>query len=128
MIAEIELDRTGGWDLGILDEIKFIKNDEIVFERNAIEQLEFFLTIENTISQIMAADPDFFDTNLPEISQAAITPDFHKGTTIPIGTVLLTKGFVIPQAMGSDINCGMRLHNRWRQSLCRSSTCFTAVG
>lgn len=39
-----------------------------------------------------------------------MTPDFHKGAGIPIGTVLMTEGFVIPQAMGNDINCGMRLY------------------
>jgi len=92
------------------DDIKFIKNDKIDFEKNAIEQLRSFLAIENTIEQIAAADPNFFGADSPEISQVAITPDFHRGESIPIGTVLLTNGFVIPQAMGSDINCGMRLY------------------
>ncbi|HEX3046967.1 MAG TPA: RtcB family protein, partial [Bacillota bacterium] len=40
----------------------------------------------------------------------AITPDFHKGAGIPIGTVLATRGFVIPQAIGNDVNCGMRVY------------------
>jgi len=94
----------------MFDKIKFIKNDDIIFEKNAIQQLKAFLSIENTIEQIIAADPDFFDIDSPEISQIAITPDFHKGTIIPIGTVLLMNGLVIPQAMGKDINCGMRLY------------------
>lgn len=39
-----------------------------------------------------------------------MTPDFHKGAGVPIGTVLRTRGVVFPQAIGNDINCGMRLH------------------
>jgi tRNA-splicing ligase RtcB (3'-phosphate/5'-hydroxy nucleic acid ligase) len=46
----------------------------------------------------------------PGIQQVAVTPDFHKGAGIPIGTVLKTCGIVLPQAIGNDINCGMRLH------------------
>ena len=43
------------------------------------------------------------------ITQVVLTPDFHKGAGIPIGTVLRTEGALIPQAVGNDINCGMRL-------------------
>ncbi|MBK7997119.1 MAG: RtcB family protein [Blastocatellia bacterium] len=38
-----------------------------------------------------------------------LTPDFHKGSGIPVGTVVDAQGFVIPQAIGNDICCGMRL-------------------
>jgi tRNA-splicing ligase RtcB len=55
------------------------------------------------------ADPDMFETP-PEVLQVAITPDFHKARGIPVGTVIATKGFSIPQAIGNDVNCGMRLH------------------
>lgn len=42
---------------------------------------------------------------------ACATPDFHKGTTIPVGSVVVTNhDIVIPSAIGTDINCGMRLH------------------
>ena len=44
------------------------------------------------------------------IERVAVTPDFHKGAGIPIGTVLRSRGVVFPQAVGNDINCGMRLH------------------
>ncbi|WP_246173471.1 RtcB family protein [Limnoglobus roseus] len=40
----------------------------------------------------------------------AVTPDFHKARGIPVGTVLATRGYMVPQAIGNDINCGMRLH------------------
>lgn len=49
------------------------------------------------------------DLGLP-IDEIAITPDFHKGAGIPIGTVMKTKGAIVPRAVGNDINCGMRLH------------------
>jgi tRNA-splicing ligase RtcB len=39
------------------------------------------------------------------------TPDFHPGDAgVPIGSVVETSQQVIPAAVGSDINCGMRLH------------------
>lgn len=42
---------------------------------------------------------------------ACATPDFHKGSTIPVGSVVVTpNSMVIPSAIGTDINCGMRLH------------------
>jgi len=44
-----------------------------------------------------------------EIDRVVLTPDFHKGAGIPIGTVLRTRGAMIPQAVGNDVNCGMRL-------------------
>jgi tRNA-splicing ligase RtcB len=43
------------------------------------------------------------------ITQVVLTPDLHKGAGIPIGTVLRTSGALLPQAVGNDINCGMRL-------------------
>ncbi|MFC0041899.1 RtcB family protein [Actinomadura rayongensis] len=43
------------------------------------------------------------------ITRLVLTPDFHKGAGIPIGTVLQTRGALLPQAVGNDVNCGMRL-------------------
>lgn len=43
---------------------------------------------------------------------ACATPDFHKGSLIPIGSVVVTDhDLIIPAAIGTDINCGMRMHN-----------------
>ncbi len=37
------------------------------------------------------------------------TPDFHPGTHAPVGSIVQTpEGYVIPKAIGTDINCGMR--------------------
>ncbi|MBW4617254.1 MAG: RtcB family protein [Desmonostoc vinosum HA7617-LM4] len=45
------------------------------------------------------------------VCRACATPDFHPGDAgVAIGSVVETEGQVIPSALGSDINCGMRLH------------------
>ncbi len=39
------------------------------------------------------------------------SPDFHPGDSgVAIGSIVETHGMVIPGAVGSDINCGMRMH------------------
>lgn len=42
------------------------------------------------------------------VCRTCATPDFHAG--VAIGSIVETAGMVIPAAVGSDINCGMRLH------------------
>lgn len=45
------------------------------------------------------------------VCHACATPDFHPGDAgVAIGSVVETEGMVIPAVVGSDINCGMRLH------------------
>ncbi|HWN68244.1 MAG TPA: RtcB family protein [Haliangium sp.] len=45
------------------------------------------------------------------VCAAFATPDFHPGTLVPVGAVVATTlDMVIPQAIGTDIQCGMRLH------------------
>ena len=45
------------------------------------------------------------------VERVVAMPDFHPGDTgIAIGSVIKTRGMMIPAAVGSDINCGMRLH------------------
>lgn len=42
---------------------------------------------------------------------ACATPDFHAGSLVPVGSVIATTlDLVIPQAIGTDIQCGMRMH------------------
>jgi tRNA-splicing ligase RtcB (3'-phosphate/5'-hydroxy nucleic acid ligase) len=46
-----------------------------------------------------------------KVTRTFATPDFHPGDTgVAIGSVVQTQGMVVPAAVGSDINCGMRLH------------------
>lgn len=45
------------------------------------------------------------------VERVCASPDFHPGDAgVAIGSVAVTEGMVIPAAVGSDINCGMRLH------------------
>ena len=45
------------------------------------------------------------------VKQVKATPDFHAGSLVPVGAVVSTSNnFIIPQAIGTDIHCGMRLH------------------
>lgn len=45
------------------------------------------------------------------VERAYATPDFHPGDSgVAIGSVLRTRDLIVPAAVGTDINCGMRLH------------------
>jgi tRNA-splicing ligase RtcB len=72
---------------------------------------ESFAIEEKAVLQLM----DFAGTKHPhggEVRCACATPDFHTGSAIPVGTVIVTShDMVIPQSIGTDINCGMRLHH-----------------
>lgn len=78
-------------------------------DKNAEAELYRMTALEETLERL-AAVPGFFGGSVPQIRKIILTPDFHKGAGIPIGTVMLTKGFAVPQAMGNDINCGMRFY------------------
>jgi tRNA-splicing ligase RtcB len=84
-------------------------NEKVPVEPAAVTELLEMLQLQTTVEQFAAASPASFDEP-PRIVRVAITPDFHKARGIPVGTVLATRGFVMPQAIGNDINCGMRLH------------------
>ncbi len=84
-------------------------NEQVPVESAAVTELIELLALQDNVRQVAEAAPDSFD-QIPEIVRVAVTPDFHKARGIPVGTVLATRGFVVPQAIGSDINCGMRLH------------------
>lgn len=48
-------------------------------------------------------------TDLPfAFRHAAVMPDGHQGYGVPIGAVLVTKGVIVPYAVGVDIGCGVR--------------------
>ena len=41
------------------------------------------------------------------VVSAALLPDAHRGYVAPIGSVLITKGYVVPSWVGYDIGCGL---------------------
>jgi len=84
-------------------------NTEVPVELAAVDELVTMLDLAETVDRFASLEPESFDVP-PEIEKVAVTPDFHKAGGIPVGTILATRGFMVPQAIGNDINCGMRLH------------------
>ena len=89
--------------------VRLYANEEVGVEKAAVQELKQVLQLEETVNRMAETDPTLFEADSFGIKEIAVTPDFHKGAGIPIGTVLLTRGFVAPQAIGRDVNCGMRL-------------------
>jgi tRNA-splicing ligase RtcB len=104
-LDESQLALPNAWDIPV----RVFANAQIPLQREAIDELLNVLSIQGTVEGLQRAAPDFFDGADPRIQAVALTPDFHKGAGIPIGTVLATEGFAVPQAIGNDVNCGMRL-------------------
>lgn len=47
-----------------------------------------------------------------KVLRACASPDFHPGDSgVAIGSVIETESIIVPAAIGTDINCGMRLHS-----------------
>ncbi len=76
-------------------------------ESTAIDELLTVLDTAGTLQALAKATPGL--DGEPCIDRVVCTPDFHKGAGIPTGTVLRTVGALIPQAVGNDVNCGMRV-------------------
>ncbi len=89
--------------------VRLFANADVRVEKAAVDELKGLLELQETVARIAAVEPDFFEVDSPGIVEIAVTPDFHKGSGIPIGTILKTRGFMTPQAIGRDVNCGMRL-------------------
>jgi tRNA-splicing ligase RtcB len=90
-------------------DVKLFANEDVYVENDAFEELFDFLDVERAVRDIQEIkDQDFFGESAG-INRVILTPDFHKGSGVPIGTVVDARGFVIPKAIGNDICCGMRL-------------------
>lgn len=87
--------------------VEICAGPDVPIESAAVDELLTVLETEATLQTLAAATPGL-DVE-PHIDRVVCTPDFHKGAGIPIGTVLRTTGALIPQAVGNDINCGMRV-------------------
>lgn len=84
-------------------------NERVHVGKEAIDELRSLLGLREAARRAWRAAPALFSGE-PEVERVALSPDFHKGAGVPIGTSLLTRGFCVPQAVGNDINCGVRLH------------------
>ena len=90
--------------------ITLFANSDIPVDAGAVEQLLELVSLQETLDSL--AGHAFWGgiTGIAgRIDSIVVTPDFHRGSGIPIGTVLDARGFVIPKAVGNDVCCGMRL-------------------
>lgn len=86
-------------------DIVLFANQDVPIDRASLRESVGIAQIHDTVELLRKAD------FLPEscsLKRVVLTPDFHKGSGIPVGTVLDARGFIIPKAIGRDINCSMR--------------------
>ena len=99
-------------DFGI--PIKLVARPDVSVEAEGIAELLEFVSIQNTIDAIWEAEKaqrirPFWGDCPGKLAGIVLTPDFHKGSGIPVGTVADARGFVVPRAVGNDVCCGMRV-------------------
>ncbi len=86
--------------------VSIFANADVPIEKEAVEELQTLLELDQTVETLKK------EGALPSsaaIEQLSISPDFHKNLGIPVGTSIKTRDFIIPQAVGKDIGCGMQL-------------------
>ena len=101
-------------DAGFSFPVTIFANPEVQFGSEAVEEIISLLEIEQTVKNLKQWDEEnliseFFGSSIPKINSCVLTPDFHKGSGVPIGTVLEVENFLLPQSVGNDVCCGMRL-------------------
>lgn len=94
-------------------DVKLFANDDVLVERDGFEQLFEFLDVARAVDEVREHERQgklsYFGDAPATVDKVVLTPDFHRGSFVPVGTVLRTQHFAIPQAIGNDICCGMRL-------------------
>jgi tRNA-splicing ligase RtcB len=88
-------------------DITLFANDRVFLDPASVDEIVAFAGLAGTLAALN--DAGFFGDAPAHIDQIVLTPDFHRGAGIPVGTVLDARGFVLPKAVGTDIGCGMRL-------------------
>lgn len=88
-------------------DITLFANEQVPIDRGSIAEIATISGIASTVQYLNGLR--YFGDVDAVLRRAVLTPDFHKGPGIPIGTVLDVDGFVLPRCAGSDIGCGMRL-------------------
>lgn len=86
-------------------DIVLFANKDVPIDRASLRETIGISKIHDTVEVLKN---DGFLTENCSLERAVLTPDFHKGSGIPVGTVLDARGFIIPKAIGRDINCSMR--------------------
>jgi tRNA-splicing ligase RtcB (3'-phosphate/5'-hydroxy nucleic acid ligase) len=94
--------------------ITLFARPDVRVEADGIDQLLELASLAGTLSDIDAAErkgriAPFWGGDPGQIAGIVLTPDFHRGSGVPVGTVIDARGFVLPRAVGNDVCCGMRL-------------------
>ncbi|MDQ3333669.1 MAG: RtcB family protein [Myxococcota bacterium] len=94
--------------------VTLFANRDVPIELEAVEQALGFVGVQGTIDEIATWERAgktgaFWGDEVGRLERVVLTPDFHRGGGIPVGTVGEARGFVVPQAVGNDVCCGMRL-------------------
>jgi tRNA-splicing ligase RtcB (3'-phosphate/5'-hydroxy nucleic acid ligase) len=79
-------------------------NEQVDIDRRSIDDIRAFAELSSTVGRVR----ERYGAAM-SLGRLALTPDFHRGAAMPVGTVAETHGFVIPHAAGNDIGCGMSL-------------------
>ena len=94
-------------------DVRLFANADVPFGRESFEQLFDFLDVARATSDVRDGEkrgaPAFFGDAPAGIDRVVLTPDFHKGSLVPVGTVARARHLCIPQSIGNDVCCGMRL-------------------
>ncbi|TKC92111.1 RtcB family protein [Polyangium fumosum] len=94
--------------------IKLIARPDVSVEAEGIAELLEFVSLQDTLLSLWEEErkgriTPFWGEGPGRLAAVVLTPDFHKGSGIPVGTVADARGFVVPRAVGNDVCCGMRL-------------------
>ena len=89
-------------------DVTLFANARVPVDRASLAELD---AVSGIVESVRALDAvGFFgDSGVASVRRAVLTPDFHRGAGVPVGTVLETEGMVFPRLAGTDIGCGMRL-------------------
>jgi tRNA-splicing ligase RtcB (3'-phosphate/5'-hydroxy nucleic acid ligase) len=116
-----DLPRTGPASLSVpapnhLD-ITLFATPEVPIDRASIDEIVSFSRLQDTIEDLNPTG--FFGDIRAGIERVVLTPDFHRGAGIPVGTVFLANGFVVPKVRGAKPRAGLWLVVIWGSAASR---------
>ena len=89
-----------------------IDDNRLLIERSGDMHVDALIYTDESMAQQIesgAIDQLRDAARLPGVYRAVGTPDMHFGFGVPIGVVVALEDYVVPAAVGYDINCGMRV-------------------
>ena len=94
--------------------VTLLARPDVAVEPDGISQLLEFVSLQKTLGDLWDWERSgrigpWWGDAPGSLASVVVTPDFHRGAGIPVGTVADARGFVLPAAVGNDVCCGMRL-------------------